>query len=171
MSRCHKVQVVTFLLLQVHHHVGQAFRPHAVSQPSLAQGKILAVGAACLAIAEENRACSPRATDGWLLFPMDIPRSNNSLATRPAYTRLACDAITPAILRADRAATQNLPGGSGAFRQFACFIKVKIAGIQHNGNSIKKENTLSKDRTGVGVAPSTRTLTKYSILLCVKEST
>src|SRR5690242_2583977 len=125
----HQVQVMAFLLLQVHHHVGQAFRPYAVSQSSLAQRKILAVGAARLAIAEENSACSSRAADGWLLFPVNIPRGNNSFGSRPAYTRLARDAIAPAILWTDRAATQNLPGSSGAFRQLARFIEVEIAGI------------------------------------------
>src|SRR5579863_2703984 len=131
MCWCHQVEVMTFFLLEIHHHICQAFRPDAVTQPSLTQGEILTVGAARLAIAEEDGACSSRATDGRFLPAVNIPRGDYCFRARPAHACLARDTIAAAILRADGTATQNLPGGSGAFCQFACFIKIEIAGIKH----------------------------------------
>jgi hypothetical protein len=70
---------------------------------------------------------------------MDIPRGDDGFGSRAADTRLARDAIAAAILRADGAATQNIPGGGSAFGQFARFIEVKIAGIEHDNFSVKKK--------------------------------
>src|SRR6202790_1651733 len=98
MGGCYQVEVMAFFLLEVHHHIGQPFRPHAVSQPSLAQRKILTVGAARLAKAEENGACSSRAADGWFLSTMDVPGSHNGFSAGPAYTGLARDPIAWAFL-------------------------------------------------------------------------
>src|ERR1700694_5393650 len=100
-------------------------------QSSLAEGEVLAVGTARLAIAKEDGACSSCAANGWFFSPVNIPGCDDGLSTRPAYACLACDTITPAILWADSAATQNLPGYSCTFCQFACFMEIEIARVQH----------------------------------------
>src|SRR5215467_8612001 len=119
------------LLLQVEHHIRQAFGAYAVPQSALAQRKVLAVRAARLAIAKENCPCSPRAADRWFLPAVHVPRSHNSLCPRPAHACFSGDPVAAAVLWADGATAQNLPRRRCAFCQFACLVEIEIAWVKH----------------------------------------
>ncbi len=124
MRRRDQVEVVTALLLQVHHHVGQPLRPDAVAEPALTQREVLAIGAARLAVAEEDRACTARAADGWLFAAVNIPRGDDGLGSRATYAGLTRDTIALTVLRADSATAQDFPRGCGTFCQLARFVEL-----------------------------------------------
>lgn len=69
-----------------------------MTETTLAQGEILAIGAACLTIPKEDGACSACATDGRLLATMDIPGSDDGFGAGVADASFACDAVAAAIL-------------------------------------------------------------------------
>src|SRR5262245_46353845 len=99
----------------------------------LAEPEVLAVGAARLAATKEDRARAARPADRRLLAPVDVPRADDDLRPRMARAGLAGDAVHWAVLRADRAAAQQLPGRVGAFGQFARFIQGDVASVSRHG--------------------------------------
>ena len=109
-GRCDEVKVMAAFLLQVEHHVGEAFRADTMTETTLAQREILAIGAACLTIPKKDGACSACATDGRLLATMDISGSDDGFGAGVTDASFACDAVAAAILGADGATAQNFPG-------------------------------------------------------------
>src|SRR5260370_4535233 len=110
-----QIQVMAVFLLQIEHHISQSLWTHAVSQTALAQGEVLAIGAAGLAVAEKDRPRAVGATDRWLFAAMDIPGGHDSLGFRVADACFAGDPISAAVLWTDRATAQHLPHALFAF--------------------------------------------------------
>src|SRR6266446_10612022 len=161
MRRGHEVQIMAAFLLQIQHHICQAFWPDAVPQATLAQREVLAVGTACLAVAKEDRACSTCAADRRFLAPMHVPRCHNGLCTRATYAGFASNAVTAAVLRADCAATQDFPGSGSTFCQFACFIEIQVTWIEHERYQPSGVGHLKPRREGFG--PVERGLAVFSL--------
>src|SRR5579859_1159826 len=73
MSWGDQIQIVAALFLQIEHHICQSLGSDAMPQAPLAEGEVLAVGAAGLAVAKEDRACAASAANRWFLTAMNIP--------------------------------------------------------------------------------------------------
>src|SRR5579875_3648290 len=103
MGWCHQVEIMTTLFLQVQHHIGQPFRANAVSQPTLAERKVLTIGTACLTVAKENGARASCSANRWLFAAMDVPRRYDSFGAGMTDAGLTGDAVATAVLGTDGA--------------------------------------------------------------------
>src|SRR5262249_61545086 len=98
------------LTLELEHHLGETRWADVDAMSKLAQPEVLTVHAACLAATEKDCTGATRAGDRRLLAPVQVPRADDDIAARATGSCLAREAIHWTVLRADRAAAQQLPG-------------------------------------------------------------